>query len=395
MPKRAGSRGGTRGYEPIVTTEPESPDSEARVALPTHRGAVLAEESIETVDGIRLTYAQMVSALAKATDRLTNFETTAYRAAEARLATNDRVTTLPAAYRQALYEAYQRVTVQDADYDTKRETEHGSWWATRRLEIQAARALRPPVMETPPAKEDRAMVVDRQASWCSAATRVAATRRMLREQADQWIAGNAQCVRAVFGHPHLFPADKLALYQDVADWVDQCGPSPDAVNGLILWGPKGTGKTMLAVSALLSLAAQGYRMYNFAWEGWNTVTSGFRTQGDYCPAYFYDATDLMDRLTPFEKLGEDEASWFDHLRDDVSALVLDEIGIKSMTPHREEILKRHVEWSARGRVLILTTNVPRAQWTTYFDERIADRFREGRRFHVVHVGGASLRQGGR
>ncbi len=181
---------------------------------------------------------------------------------------------------------------------------------------------------------------------------------------------------------------------DLIEWVTGAGTvSPYGHRGLVLYGPVGTGKTGVGVSALRILARSGVG----STFQWNMVTSpGVRAavdsgddRGEPSPCWFESWSRL---LSLYRRETWDEQGWFDKLKDCVDVLMLDDIGVDVGTPYRESFLLRHVEWSySAGRSLILTLNSPPADWSKAIGERAADRLQDKRWFLRVPFSGKSLR----
>lgn len=164
----------------------------------------------------------------------------------------------------------------------------------------------------------------------------------------------------------------------------------DTDRSIVLHGAQGVGKTGLGVCVLRSLASAGFGSL----FQWNVLTTpGQKYEPDEklepSPCWFERWSRLLARN---RREHWDEEGWFDQL-ENVTVLMLDDIGVDTGTQYRQSFLLRHLEWAEdrRGRRLILTLNDPPKAWEKSLGERAADRMLEQRRFLTVHVPGGSLR----
>jgi DNA replication protein DnaC len=187
----------------------------------------------------------------------------------------------------------------------------------------------------------------------------------------------------------------------VTKWV--CGVLDGSEQrGLVMHGEVGTGKTGLAVAALRALARGGFgRRFQ-----WNVLCAAPPlaedeieedeldgqpvTTPEPSPCWFASCSTLNAQL---RRRRQSEKDWFAKLRDNVGALALDDVGMDRATEFTENMLYDHLVWREEraGRILILTTNVPKGKnWFTVFG-RCADRLADVSQFVNVHMAGDSLR----
>lgn len=160
---------------------------------------------------------------------------------------------------------------------------------------------------------------------------------------------------------------------------------------VILHGTQGSGKTGLGVCALQMFARQ--RVGSLF--QWNVLTAERATPVEKdeqvfpAPCWFERWSAILARN---RRADWDEVGWFDAL-DDVTVLMLDDIGSETGTEFRQSLMLRHLEWAEdkKERMLILTLNTAPPQWEKVLGERVADRLLEQRRFLTVRVPGGSLR----
>jgi DNA replication protein DnaC len=88
----------------------------------------------------------------------------------------------------------------------------------------------------------------------------------------------------------------------------------------------------------------------------------------------------------------DEQGWFDDLEQNVSVLMLDDVGVDAGTPFRESFLLQHIEWMFSAKAsLILTLNAAPEEWKMLLGPRINDRLLDSRWFLKVPLTGPTLR----
>jgi len=195
--------------------------------------------------------------------------------------------------------------------------------------------------------------------------------------------------------PRSFGGFSFASYprtvpQDFSKYVASTSAS-NSRRSVVLHGTQGSGKTGLGVCALSTFARQGVGSL----FQWNVLTAERTTPVEKdeqvfpSPCWFERWSSILARN---RKTDWDEVGWFESL-DDVTVLMLDDVGVETGTPYREALLLRHLEWAEDDdrRMLILTLNDPPSKWPKVVGERVADRMIEQRRFLAVHVPGESLR----
>lgn len=163
---------------------------------------------------------------------------------------------------------------------------------------------------------------------------------------------------------------------------------------LILSGNIGRGKTGLGIGLLRELARRGA---GDRFE-WNLSTGPLllkkiaagEVEQEPSPIWFI----RWQRLLAQERRQKlDENGWFDTLDENVTVLMIDDIGVETGTEFREGLLLQHLEWveDKKGRTLILTVNINPTEWPRRLGVRIADRLIETRRFTLVKMDGENLR----
>lgn len=178
---------------------------------------------------------------------------------------------------------------------------------------------------------------------------------------------------------------------EVTTWLDF---EKNPTSSLILSGIMGRGKTGLGIGILRELARRGV---GDRFE-WNLSTGPLllkkiaagEVEQEPSPVWFV----RWQRLLAQERRQKlEEAGWFDLLDENVTVLMIDDIGVETGTSFREGLLLQHLEWveDKKGRTLILTVNINPSEWQRLLGVRITDRLMESRRFTIVKVDGDNLR----
>lgn len=155
-------------------------------------------------------------------------------------------------------------------------------------------------------------------------------------------------------------------YRAVSEYVKNLGENVKNGQGLVLYGPAGTGKTHLAVAILRRATGLGYS------------------------ALFQNAPELMYRFNATYTTGDTEEELIRVLRN-VHVLVLDDLGKGKWTEKVEERI--YVVINARYSEMhptIVTTNLEPAKLLEFVGQAVFDRLREVSTF--VGVGGESYRK---
>jgi DNA replication protein DnaC len=175
----------------------------------------------------------------------------------------------------------------------------------------------------------------------------------------------------------------------VATWVLQ-----REIPGLVLWGPPGTGKSGLAVSALRTLLASDLLAYPGYWRSRIMTLSLSLEKRGPARCWYEDWSGLLRRLRSWGETSAVTLRWIDALITRPNVLVLDDIDLEPPSPWRESLLKVLVErvHSEEGTRTVLIANGGPDSWSGTLGERVADRMMENCYLDVPCVGDSLRRK---
>lgn len=146
--------------------------------------------------------------------------------------------------------------------------------------------------------------------------------------------------------------------------------------GLFLFGPVGTGKTHLAVSAVRELMATDPEAFGIR-ERQGAIYDHTQEiyQGLTCS--FFSVVDLLDAMRPGNELKQELGAWLFHRAKADDLVVLDDIGAERVTEWVEERLYAIIDVRYRmQRATILTSNLKEKELEDSLGERIVSRIYE-------------------
>ena len=133
----------------------------------------------------------------------------------------------------------------------------------------------------------------------------------------------------------------------------------DANENVIIIGPPGVGKSMIATGI-----------------GMNAVNAGYRV-------LFVNAKDLVDRL--YEKMVEGTLRELLKRLDKIPLLIVDELSYVRMDRERESLFFQVIRQRYEKNSLIITTNLPMGRWDELFTGRLAATAILDRLVHHCHI----------
>lgn len=178
-------------------------------------------------------------------------------------------------------------------------------------------------------------------------------------------------------------------------WLEAWASRPGGPPGVALWGPAGTGKTGLSLSAARLCAERGDGDRGL----WNVLTmwlargTGLIGEMNPSPVWFESWASLSMRLRRARRggPGEDEEI-LEYLEENVDLLALDDLDVGELTAWKEEMLLRMLLRAEMGKRLIVTMNIGPESFVGRYGERCADRLLDSSRFTLVPMYGRSLRR---
>ena len=133
----------------------------------------------------------------------------------------------------------------------------------------------------------------------------------------------------------------------------------DAGENVIIIGPPGVGKSMIATGI-----------------GMNAVNAGYRV-------LFANAKDLVDRL--YEKMSEGKLREMLEELDRIPLLIVDELSYLKMDREKESLFFQVIRNRYEKRSLIITTNLPMGRWDELFTGKLAATAILDRLVHHCHI----------
>lgn len=133
----------------------------------------------------------------------------------------------------------------------------------------------------------------------------------------------------------------------------------DAGENVIIIGPPGVGKSMIATGI-----------------GINAVSAGYKV-------LFVNAKDLVDRL--YEKMQEGTLRETLEALNKIPLLIVDELSYVKMDRERESLFFQVIRQRYEKNSLIITTNMPMGRWDELFTGRLAATAILDRLVHHCHI----------
>lgn len=133
----------------------------------------------------------------------------------------------------------------------------------------------------------------------------------------------------------------------------------DAGENVIIIGPPGVGKSMIATGI-----------------GMNAVSAGYKV-------FFVNAKDLVDRL--YEKMQEGTLRETLEALNKIPLLIVDELSYVKMDRERESLFFQVIRQRYEKNSLIITTNLPMGRWDELFTGKLAATAILDRLVHHCHI----------